>query len=666
MLSDNLLIRAGDAPLDRRRRQRREQVSRIETSNDNHCDTRPLIHCTSHWRPRGCWMEPENAVSNQIKPLSTPGYLLLRDGHAVPLHGISPDHIKAGAKERVSNLDIDSIRHRQCLTAIVDRLGFAGDFGTFQQQGWPEFQRFLNRKGCTRQAGLFPSEHGGCIDLHFGTYGGPRPRELADRIFADSDAIPTRVFLGYGVDWQAWDSGNGIVAPVEAIASIGADENTAAQYAKELFGCRHDLAGQWGFLDDKLIDGPLLTVVDKSYWPPGSSKEERHRHLEKVTAAVKAFRKVFDSRRNGWVDVLPYNNNLVVLRAHDGCWNVLWRNYRETEPPRAMQSEDDSDLDVEDMPSCLRSQVAHQRAIYLRQDLWDEREKHDAEQAFYDRGGSIPERQMTDNTAVMTVWLRQQGKLPVPEFVSHDRDLPPGFSVVALGGRVVAVSEMISVGAFRSMLRDSGYDERQRERSEPWSRANEDVSNEMPVGASWFDAQAFCAWKEKELGVMLRLPTRDELRTLRPAFSPHYERLAMLDFPWEHYPPRPILDATRVMQEHEVPSAVAWSEPRFLGHGKDVPEFPEDSGLSLTSRKLWITDFPPRAPWKSSIPIAQYYGLTFIDAWDTCEWCQEKGWVSGRFWEGAVGASSWGGYKNMKTTFRLVMDIKDLNRRPPN
>jgi hypothetical protein len=56
--------------------------------------------------------------------------------------------------------------------------------------------------------------------------------------------------------------------------------------------------------------------------------------------------------------------------------------------------------------------------------------------------------------------------------------------------------------------------------------------------------------------------------------------------------------------------------------------------------------------------LPQYGRLTFIDAWDAYEWCQEGGWISGRFWEGQIGASSWGAYKNAKVTFRVVLDLE--------
>lgn len=309
------------------------------------------------------------------------------------------------------------------------------------------------------------------------------------------------------------------------------------------------------------------------------------------------------------------------------------------------------------MPSSLLTASDRRRAIHLRQEAWEEKEAHEAEQAFYDRGGSILERQFKSDAEVLLAWLDEQEKLPALASARWDGGLPRGFSVVELDGRKLAVSEMIDVGSFRRMLGETGYGERRPQCDEQWERANERASDEMPVGASWFDAQAFCAWKEQDTGVKLRLPTRDELRLLRPAFSPHYEGLAAGDFPWENYPPRPISNTNGTENRRDVPSAVVWSEPRFLEPRHDLPEFPTDSGVATKSRKQWIKDFPPTATWKSSMHLVKHHGLGFIDAWDACEWCQEKGWVSGRFWEGPVGARSWGAYKNMKVTFRLVIDL---------
>ena len=101
------------------------------------------------------------------------GFLLLRDGHAVPLAGISPEEIKDGARERVPHPDAEPLKHRRTLDAIIDRLGYRGDFGDFTRTGWPDFQEYLRKNGCTRRSGLFPSDHGGCIDLFFQATSGP-------------------------------------------------------------------------------------------------------------------------------------------------------------------------------------------------------------------------------------------------------------------------------------------------------------------------------------------------------------------------------------------------------------------------------------------------------------------------------------------------------------
>ncbi|MFH1466557.1 MAG: hypothetical protein ABIO70_19385 [Pseudomonadota bacterium] len=597
--------------------------------------------------------EDQNTVEARL------GYLLLRDGHAVPLAGITPDNIKDGAKHRVPHPEAEPLRHRQTLTAIVDRLGFQGDFGDFQRSGWPSFLAYLSKNECTRRAGLFPADHGGCMDLYFHGVFAPTRRQLADRIFEAADSAPTRVFLGYGVDWGAWDGGSGYAAPEDAVATVGGDPGTARQRASQLFELRHDLVGQWGFLDDKLVAGPVEHIVDKTYWPPGSTDQQRKDSQGKVEAAVLAFRAVFDAMPEGWVDVLRYNDRLVVLRAYDGSWDLLWRAFRDEEPPQPEDVGEGHHLAVGDLPASLKSESDQRRAIHFRQQVWEEREAHEAEQAFYDRGGDAQARRLTSEADVRFAWLFEQGVIQ-PERVRWEGEPPPGFHAVKVAGRLLAVSDLVDVETYRRMLIETGYLDRRAPSNEPWDRANESVLDTAPVGVNWADAQAFCAWKERQIGVVVRLPRKDELRGIRPFYSERYAKLAGFDFLWENYPPRPIIEPVPGGSERrfELPSAVAWSESRHLEPGPDLPEFPSASGWSAKSRKRWSEDFPPRAPWREDLPWGEHAGLHFIDAWDAYEWCQEPGWINGRFWEGLIGVTSWGAYKNVKVAFRLVLDLK--------
>jgi hypothetical protein len=608
------------------------------------------------------------------------GFLLLRDGHAVPLTGLSPDEIKAGVKHRVPNPDADPVKHRQTLNAVVDRLGFAGDFGDYKHKGWPAFEAFLQDhgcthrpryaigeepgsrpsttpEGCTHRTGLFPSDHGGCIDLSLVPHSGPTRRQLADRIFESGLPFVQRVFLGHGVAWKTWDGGDGHHPPEAAVRTIGEDPQTAQAQADALFEDRLEFFHQWGFLDDKLIAGPVKQIVDKAYWPEGSTADQQHQSHAKLTRAVRAFREIFEASPEGWVDVLRYNDRLVVLRGHDGAWDVLWRSYRAEEPPKPSDLSRWTKLSVEDIPTSLMSESDLARAVHFRQEAWEEHEAHAAEQAFYDRGGTPQERRFTSEADVRVAWLREQGRVPKDARLPWDGELPSGFHKVVVDGRRLAVSELVTVGEFRRMLVETGYLDRRILDNHPWEPANDGVPDHQPVGGSWSDAQAFCAWKERQLGVAVRLLRRTELRTLRPFHSDHYGFLSQRDFPWENYPPRPIAQPADAgnMPRRDVPSAVSWSEPRFLEPRPDQPEFPPPTGWGGKSRKRWITDFPPRAAWRQPLPWSTYQKLRFIDAWDAYEWCHETGFVSGRFWEGPLGG--WGAYKNAKVTFRVVLDL---------
>jgi len=591
----------------------------------------------------------EEAVSHDFTtPERRLGYLLLRDGHAVPLSGISPDELKVGARCHVPNPEVDKLGHRHTLNAIVDRLGFRGDFGTFKAEGWPAFERFLKQHSCMHRAGLFPMDHGGSEYLYFGKHLGPRPRQLADRLFeSGEETAPTRVFLGYGVPWDAWSRSGGLE---EAVATVGGPPETAAARAQDLLSRRFDLMSQWGFLDDKLVEGPVRQVVYKGYGPPEHAGR-RASGRSAVHAAVLAFRAVFDAHPEGWVDVLPFNDRLVVLRGPDGGWDVLWRCYRDERPPEPNDVGASHHLSVEDLPSRLMNESDLERAVHFRQEVWEEHEAHEAEQAFYDRGGSEQQRRQATDTEVRVAWLREKGRMPAPDRERWEGILPSGFQATMVDGRRVAMSGLVDVGTFRRMLVETGYGTRRFQGNEPWERANEGADPNAPVGASWADAQAFCAWRERQLGVALRLPTRAELRALRPAYSAHYEAMANLDFPWEYEPPRPRLDLNGRSVDEFVPAAVDWSEPRFLEPGPEQPEW------APRSRKRWIENFPPSAAWKAELPWVTHGGLSFIDAWDAYEWCQEWGWISGRYWEGHIGPDSWGAYKNAKVTFRVVLDL---------
>lgn len=597
--------------------------------------------------------EPKRAV-----PI---GWLLLRDGHAVPITGLAPDALKRGCRGIVCAAQVP-LDHARALKALVGQLGFRGDFGDYSQRHWPTLQTFLREHGCGAWRNLFSVDERDVSPFYFGPTFGPQRRQLADRIFVGDQRAPARVFLGVDIEWRAWARRADVPSPDTLPLRLSHDNNRAS-LEQVLIANRHDMLGQWGFIDDKLVGGELTTIVDKRYHASPRTPAELEAHAAEILAVVRAFRATFPEDGPGWVDILRLDGNdrLVILRAQDGTWDFVWRDVRAAAPPPEGEAPRRYTLHTIDLPALLAGEQDLARRVYLGRG-WDEREAHLAEQHFYDVGKTAEDRRRTTDDQVRRLWDASGLRARVRRVVSAAVRPPASFREVHVAGRHLWISDLITAGEYRTMLEDNGYLERRPPGSDDWFRANDPVlvPPTAPVGATWHDAQAFCAWKEQALCCQLRLPTLAELRAIRPFHGPHYKFLSEHDFPWEKYPPRPLVgrgpddDGGPVVP---VPSGVTWSEPRFVDPDPEngIAELPLPGGWGGGGgRRRWIADFPPRAAWRDDA-WAEHSGLRFIDAWDAYEWAQEQGMISGRFWEGPVGVDSWGAYKNAKVGFRVVI-----------
>lgn len=341
---------------------------------------------------------------------------------------------------------------------------------------------------------------------------------------------------------------------------------------------------------------------------------------------------------------MPENDRLVFLRGRGGVYDVLWADYRRSEPPGEAGGMEWL-LEPMDQPSYVAREASVERTLYFRTGVWAERDEHEAENHFYARGGTGPSH--PGIPAVTWKYLEDMQALPTTKTSGWSGTIPNEFKQVG----DILLSDLITVAEFREFMAKCGYEGRRA--GDDWTAANPDSDQTLPVGATYADALAFVAWKERNLDLPVRLMTVEEQRAIRPFASEHYSRMGGRDFPWENWPPRGGLR-----------SALVWSEPRFEQPGPSLPEFPPEGGLTATpSRRRWISEenWPPAAAWAQPLPWMEYRGVRFIDAWDVYEWCQ-AGRVAGRYWEGSLGFTSWGAYKNVKVTFRLAIDADPRKR----
>lgn len=241
-------------------------------------------------------------------------WLLLRDGHAVPITGLAPDDLKTSRRASIEAPEAP-LRHRRGLDAIVDRLGFRGDFGDYTHEHWRAVQTFLRDHRCGPQRNLFSSHDLDVAPFFFGPTFGPTRRQLADRVFVSGRPAPSRVFLGVDVDWRDWD--DRASAPMQSLRlPEGAARAATASPEQVLIANRHDLIGQWGFLDDKLIAGDVRELLDITYQATPRTQAELDDRAAQIGAIVRAFRAVFPEHGPGWVDVLRFDPPRPPLPVH--------------------------------------------------------------------------------------------------------------------------------------------------------------------------------------------------------------------------------------------------------------------------------------------------------------------------------------------------------------
>ena len=584
-------------------------------------------------------------MTSQHPPKDLIAYLLLRDGHTVPIAGLDPESIKRARKATLRYGNVP-LKHTTGLNAIVDRLGFDGDFGTYRREHWPKLKAFLEKHGMRERVDLFAR----ATRAHLGLRAFYEMRRaLSDRLFASDypqERLPTRAFTGHGYDWdeldKLWDAGppTFLHPRPQDILPEGVEETRKwlYRYTPTCLLLHHS------FMNDLLLDIPQPEpFIPKLYgdWeehdvtPAGTYHPDFTVFRDEKTQAVMDVMRGFITRGDeGWIKIHRYNDNLAILEGVGGAYDLIWRNLRVKAPPTF---------------DALRfGEERHFNTwYYYQQERWKERDTHEAEHHLYRDG----HRTYPGTTRMLMEYCISLGEYQGARVATKPAIGIP-FTAADLGDSgELWVSDLITRAQLQHFLTATDLLERMSDEDQAMHEAaNWECGDGEPAGATYYMAKAYCDWLEKEHGIPVRLMTHEEHRLIRPFAlgldgEERYRMLSNQDFPWERFPPR-----------ERLPSGLVWSTERFKEPDEDTPEFPPPSGFGGKSRKIWIEaeNWPPKAKLSHDAPRATYKGIEFIDAWDVYEWCM-RGWIMGRYWEGPMGTRTWGEYKNCRVNFRVVV-----------
>ena len=435
------------------------------------------------------------------------GYLPLERRRTAPIFALDPDALQRSARHSFG-LAADEPPPAALLDAIVHALGFSGDFHGYLRRGFPTLADFLREHGLHTPADLFRPQALATREALAGRFfcaGRPLPR----RVFLGTDGFDADIFAPICEERQhpARVRALGPVALREAVMSDVSALRYFAYLELRRTNCWMNDLNVLGdiLLDPRTGEGPVPIL----YFNPSVSADERRTDRADAILALEWTRRALDTFEVGWLEVLPFNRDLIVLRGRDGRYDFVVRDLRDAPPPGPPFADHG---DPRDLPDSVCVEHRHRRDDWFARGRWRAREAHEAETYFYARGHSSRDY---SHDKVLTDYLRATGKLPAPgSIVRPLGTCPPGFCELRIAGRAVFVSDLVTVGEYSAFAARTGYFERRRG-ADPWLSVN-DEPPVMPVAGHWFDALAYLAELERNLGAHARLPTIDEYLHLHP------------------------------------------------------------------------------------------------------------------------------------------------------
>ena len=244
-------------------------------------------------------------------------------------------------------------------------------------------------------------------------------------------------------------------------------------------------------------------------------------------------------QKKGWVQVIRFNKCLIFLAGQDGEYDFVFPGMRDelfNHNPHAPY------LKNGDVPKSNDS-YHFKRKLYFEYTGWLEGDEHRSEITYYAMGGDPKQHPGSEVLLKKHIELNGFYKPLCETALQSD-----GFIPVLIGGRLMHVSNLITMEQFNQFMRDnSHYAAYSREQGDvdPWESANYAPDQTQPAVVTWYDANAYAAWISKTKKLPVRLLTEEEY--LQISFtSTDLEFLASPEFgEWLNEPAAAINTATK-------------------------------------------------------------------------------------------------------------------------
>ncbi len=493
----------------------------------------------------------KNSNKNHVQA----SFLVFDDYHFAELKDLSPSSIKLAAKNVSDNSKKHTNENRKKLkitTAqnwIARTLGVKGGFSSYSKIYEDEILPFMAKHNLVNRSDLFTLRREG--------YSMPSirisPQKISERIFFNRGQIPSKIFTGYDFpfentfsDGYYLVSGKKSVEEQEYLNSFGIKERglsivknaidedllIAQKYRDTILNKLpnqyknrkvidviigkyiFDLSAGFNLIGDLLVE-PNITGVELQIYSPNGVDCELD--IYQTTKACELFGDRIREFSEGWLEIIPFNDNLIFLKGANGEYDFVFKNMRDKS---FVFNYREGALKLKDLPTCIND-YDYARWYYFNYQGQRELDEHHAEQLHYQSGGTASN--YPDYSLLEAFYTENETYTPKRHLNSASTPVANEFKAVA--NTNIFVTDLVSIAEFEEFIKENP--EYYKYRKESFSgeleerekkgldRNNLDDDKGLPVACTWYDAMAYLNWKEKITGLSLRLFKKNEFDNIR-------------------------------------------------------------------------------------------------------------------------------------------------------
>lgn len=464
-----------------------------------------------------------NKIRILIMMKSTHSYLPLQKFHILPIYGISPKLFKKSVEN--CSRDREKISHCTLLNSCCKALGFSGGFAGFKKEYSSKLKPFMKDNQLLRFVDLtkqkYPENLGmtKCLRL--------KKQDISERIFFSGKEMPKKIFTGFNFRYDlhlddGFYIGNSLYSYMSIDESIKEALNNPLRKISLPNGKERELVdivigryldkivfSYFNLIGDQLIKPrkdkyEIQVYYPSDYYTKSDIEEDRKLHKKYLDFFVSRI----DSLDKGWVEIIPYNENLVFLKGEDGEYDYVYKNQRDEFFEHQIYA---PFLKRADIPS-FDNDYHFKRWFYFEYCGFRQKIHHLAEVDFYKNGGNghtYPGYQALSKEFL----IKQENYKYDNKKTSKELD---GFHKINIStDKNIMVSDLVTIKHWKDFCKENIDYINKRTKMDNLESINNE-NDDFPISLTFFDVLKYISWFNKKHCANTRLLSYEEYKKISP------------------------------------------------------------------------------------------------------------------------------------------------------